>query len=176
MPDERKPGERNEYRLEYRPIKEYTLPERQPDPPPIITTTAQPTASARPPQPTLTPYPPPPNPRPENNTLTRRTRKRLKRPASITLAFLFLGAGAAVTFTAIWFFVWANVQFFGALFGASPVAGIWFWVLLMVGWGIISGLTWFSLVLFDDLLDVGVRMIHEGTARAMDESLPYTKG
>lgn len=169
MPSEpKKPGERNEYRLEYRPIRPYKFPPPAEDPPPIVRDRAEiPPNQPRKTSQTVGISPPVSQPV-DTRPSTPRRRRRVTRPSAVTvglvLMFMLLG-GCGSSFTLIF---WINASFVAQLMGMNmTVSG------LIVSLGIMWGLAWFVVWylgwLFDDITEYRVQVVQEGTARALAE-------
>lgn len=163
MPDQnnKRPGERNEYRLEYRPIRPYIPPEKQPDPPPIVRDIDRvPLNYHTPPAQNESSQPQKPHrmERPANQP-TRRPR-RVRRPfsvnAALTLFFVFfLAVGAAPA---------------GLLYVAFPEA-VWLLLMGLGAWAFVGLLlTGFLSALFNELAEFIISLAREGTARALAEA------
>jgi hypothetical protein len=159
--DERKPGERNEYRLEYRPVREYVLPERQPDPPPIL-------PDGSPPPPRLAPSPPVTNQPIARPARPARRRRRVQRPLAVSIGLFLLWGVWFMFWGLVVVGLWLNVSLITLVVGGSPsllmlVFGLG--VVGAVGWGVMLFLGW----LFDELTEYRIQVIAEGTARALGE-------
>ena len=154
MPDERKPGERNSYPLEYRPVRDYIPPEHQPDPPPIVVSPSAPPAPSAPPKQTKQPI-----------ARAPRRRRRVPRPfvVSVALGVFFAvwvmgGAGFTILGFSLWGLVMGNTPpLFVLLGGVGMIAGAGWLLMLLLGW------------LFDELTEYRVQIVAEGTARALGE-------
>lgn len=162
----KKPGERSEYRLEYRPIRPYKFPPQAEDPPPIVRDTAH-IPQNHPQQAEQINIPPQSVSRSARASSPRR-RRRVARPLAVTvglvLMFMLFG-GCGSSFTVIF---WINTSFIAQLLGMNVTVS-WLILSLVVMWGLAWFIVWYLGWLFDDLTEYRVQVTQEGTARALAE-------